>query len=212
MVSAWASRQRLVLGQEAIDAKSNEISAISLLLERIELRGPLFTIDAIGTQTAIAEMIVARGSDYLLALKANRPAHADVAAFFADPPQNLAEDTHETVDCDHGRLGRRRHSVCRETGWLFSDRHYPHELRLFHLAVIAMIESTTECAGKSKPSGAPISHRQSSTPKPLQPPSAPIGTSKTAYTGSSTLSSTTTSHACEPATAHKTWPSLNRSP
>src|SRR3546814_16317969 len=74
MVSAWASRQRLVLGQEAVDAKSNEITAIPLLLERLELTGALVTIDAIGTQAAIAETIVARGGDYLLALKGNRPA------------------------------------------------------------------------------------------------------------------------------------------
>ena len=74
-VSAWASRQRLVLGQEATDAKSNEITAIPLLLERLELKGALVTIDAIGTQSAIAETIVARGADYLLALKgtARRP-------------------------------------------------------------------------------------------------------------------------------------------
>src|SRR5690606_19333617 len=74
MVSAWAARQRLVLGQEATDAKSNEITAIPLLLERLELTGALVTIDAIGTQTGIAQAIVAKGADYLLALKANRPA------------------------------------------------------------------------------------------------------------------------------------------
>ncbi len=54
LVSAWATRQRLVLGQEATDIKSNEITAIPLLLERLELRGALVTIDAMGTQTAIA--------------------------------------------------------------------------------------------------------------------------------------------------------------
>ena len=57
VVSAWASRQRLVLGQEATDAKSNEITAIPLLLERLELKGALVTIDAMGTQTAIADTI-----------------------------------------------------------------------------------------------------------------------------------------------------------
>lgn len=61
IVSAWASRQRLVLGQEATDAKSNEITAIPLLLERLELTGAIVTIDAMGTQTAIAETIVRRG-------------------------------------------------------------------------------------------------------------------------------------------------------
>src|SRR5690554_2705555 len=71
MVSAWATRQRLVLGQEAVDDNSNKIIAIPRLLERLELKGALVTIDAIGTQTAIADKIVAKGGDYLLALKGN---------------------------------------------------------------------------------------------------------------------------------------------
>ena len=92
LVSAWAARQRLVLGQEAVDVKSNEIVAIPLLLERFELKGALVTIDAMGTQTNIAEKIVARGGDYLLALKANRPLlHQDVAAFFDAPPADMLE-------------------------------------------------------------------------------------------------------------------------
>ncbi len=73
LVSAWAARQRLVLGQEAVDEKSKEIVAIPLLLKRLELTGALVTIDAMGTQADIAEKISrARGGDYLLALKANR--------------------------------------------------------------------------------------------------------------------------------------------
>jgi hypothetical protein len=68
LVSAWASRQRLVLGQEAVDKKSNKIVAIPLLLARLELEGALVTIDAIGCQKDIAEAIRARGADYLLAL------------------------------------------------------------------------------------------------------------------------------------------------
>ena len=96
LVSAWAARQRLVLGQEAVDAKSNEIVAIPLLLERLELKGALVTIDAMGTQTDIAEKIVARGGDYLLALKANRPVlHRDVVAFFDDAAADMLEPAHE---------------------------------------------------------------------------------------------------------------------
>ena len=92
LVSAWATRQRLVLGQEAVDEKSNEIIAIPLLLERLELTGALVTIDAMGTQTDIADKIVARGGDYLLALKDNRPVlHRDVDAFFDDPPADMLE-------------------------------------------------------------------------------------------------------------------------
>ena len=149
LVSAWASRQRLVLGQEAVDAKSNEITAIPLLLERLELRGALVTIDAMGTQTAIAEAITRRGGDYLLALKANHPAlHADVADFFANPPAEMIEPVHETVDGDHGRIEERRHIVCHDTGWLFSDRHYPDEPRFPGLAMIAMVETKVEQQGR----------------------------------------------------------------
>src|SRR5580658_2311060 len=113
LVSAWAARQRLVLGQQAVDVKSNEIVAIPLLLERLELTGALVTIDAIGTQTNIAETIVTRGGDYLLALKANRPVlHQDAIDFFDDPPADMIEPPHQTTDGDHGRIEERRHVVC----------------------------------------------------------------------------------------------------
>jgi predicted transposase YbfD/YdcC len=147
LVSAWAGRQRLVLGQEAVATKSNEITAIPMLLERLALRGALVTIDAIGTQTAIAETVRARGGDYLLALKANRPAMlADVAALFADPPSG-ALATHETTDGGHGRIERRRHAVCHDVAWLFSDRRYPDEIAFPGLAMIGMVESRTERHG-----------------------------------------------------------------
>ncbi len=147
-VSAWASRQRLVLGQEAVADKSNEITAIPRLLERLELKGALVTIDAIGTQAPIAETIVARGGDYLLALKANRPAtHDDVVRFFAEPA-DPTRDTHETVDNDHGRLERRRHSVCHDVAWMRSDRRYPNEPHFPHLAMIGLVETQVERADR----------------------------------------------------------------
>jgi len=149
LVSAWAARQRLVLGQEATDVKSNEITAIPLLLERLELTGALVTIDAMGTQTAIAETIVRRGGDYLLALKGNRPAtHADVEAFFGDPPAGMVSAPFETSDGSHGRIEQRRHSVCHDVSWLWSDRRYAGEPRFPHLAMIGMIETRTERGGK----------------------------------------------------------------
>jgi predicted transposase YbfD/YdcC len=149
LLSAWATRQRLVLGQEAVAGKSNEITAIPLLLERLALEGALVTIDAIGTQSAIAETILARGGDYVLALKANRPAtFEDVETFFADPPPG-ALDTFETADGDHGRIEVRRHAVCHEVAWLFSDRRYPGEPAFPGLAMIGMVESETERGGKT---------------------------------------------------------------
>ena len=148
MVSAWAARQRLVLGQEAIADKSNEIRAIPALLERLELKGALVTIDAMGTQTDIAERIVARGGDYRLSLKANWPAlHKDVETFFADPKAEGIEPVHQTTDADHGRIEQRRHAVSSNVDWLLSDRRYSGEPRFPHLAMIAMVESRTERNG-----------------------------------------------------------------
>lgn len=151
LVSAWASRQRLVLGQEAVADKSNEIVAIPLLLKNLALTGALVTIDAIGTQIEIAKTITEGGGDYLLALKANRPALlAEVETFFADPANQADCDLFETVDADHGRLEQRRHRVCRQIDWLQSDRRYPDERQFPGLATIAMVETTTERAGKTE--------------------------------------------------------------
>lgn len=150
MVSAWASRQRLVLGQEAVDEKSNEIVAIPLLLQRLQLRGALVTIDAMGTQARIARTIVEGGGDYLLSLKANRPAlMAEVETFFADPANLSACQAFDTTDADHGRLEQRRHLVCHQLDWLASDRRFPDERPFPHLAAIAMVEATTERGGKT---------------------------------------------------------------
>ena len=149
MVSAWATRQRLVLGQEATAAKSNEITAIPILLERLELTGALVTIDAMGTQTAIADVIVAKGGDYLLALKPNWPAtFAEIERLFADPPPNMLQTPVETIDNDHGRLESRHHTVCHSVDWLFSDRRYPGEPRFPKLAMIGMVQTRVERAGK----------------------------------------------------------------
>src|SRR3954454_10951970 len=70
LVSAWASEQGLVLGQRCVDGKSNEITAIPALLDQLALENSIVTLDAMGCQTAIAEQILARGGDYVLALKA----------------------------------------------------------------------------------------------------------------------------------------------
>jgi predicted transposase YbfD/YdcC len=148
LVSAWAARQRLVLGQQAIDAKSNEITAIPLLLERLALKGALVTIDAMGTQTEIARIIVDKGGDYCLALKENRPVlHGDVERFFADPPPG-AVVAFKTTDGDHGRLEERTHRVCHDVAWLFSERRYAGEPAFPGLAMIGMVESRTERGGK----------------------------------------------------------------
>ena len=149
LVSAWASRQRLVLGQQATAEKSNEITAIPLLIERLVLKGSIVTIDAMGTQTEIAQAIIDKDADYCLALKENRPAlHGEVEKFFADPDAPGVV-RHQTVDGDHGRLEIRRHAVCGDIAWLFSDRSHPGEFKFPGLAMIGMVENEIERDGKT---------------------------------------------------------------
>jgi predicted transposase YbfD/YdcC len=148
LVSAWATRQRLVLGQQATVSKSNEITAIPLLLERLELTGALVTIDAMGCQRAIAEAIRGRGADYLLALKDNWPTLAEEVRLFFDRAPAGTLDTHETVDGDHGRIETRRHAVSHEVNWLTGNRRFPGEPRFPGLAAIAMVEAEVERGGK----------------------------------------------------------------
>jgi predicted transposase YbfD/YdcC len=116
LVSAWATQRGLVLGQEATRAKSNEITAIPLLLRLLALEGCVVTIDAMGCQTAIAAQIRAQQADYVLALKDNHPKlHAAVGAAFADARAAAPGDwtpaeqaVARTVGKDHGRVERRR--------------------------------------------------------------------------------------------------------
>ncbi len=148
VVSAWAARQRLVLGQQATDAKSNEITAIPLLLARLQLTGALVTIDAMGAQTKIAQTILSRGADYLLALKDNQRSIADEVALFFDAPQQRALRPFETVDADHGRIETRRHWVSHDVAWLNGDRCAPGEPRFPGLNAIAMVEASIERNGQ----------------------------------------------------------------
>ena len=91
-------------GQQATDAESNGITAMPPPLERPALTGAPVTIDAIGRQTRIAEAILGRGADHLLAVKANRPApHGEIVPYFADAPA-ADLDTYATTDGDHGRI------------------------------------------------------------------------------------------------------------
>lgn len=148
LVSAWACRQRLVLGQEAVAGKGNEITAIPLLLERLELTGALVTIDAIGCQRAIAEAIRAKGADYLLALKDNWPTLAEEVRLFFKREPATAFDTHETTDGDHGRIEVRRHRSSHAVAWLATDRRFPGEPRFPALAAIGMVEAQVERDGR----------------------------------------------------------------
>jgi predicted transposase YbfD/YdcC len=110
LVSAWASAQGLTLGQVAVDAQSNEITAIPQLLELLDVRDKVVTIDAAGTQTDIAAQIVAGGGDYVLAVKDNQPTlHAEVCQAFETALESdaLQLRQHSTEEVGHGRHERR---------------------------------------------------------------------------------------------------------
>jgi predicted transposase YbfD/YdcC len=109
MVSAWANTNCLVLGQRLVDEKSNEITAIPKLLDALELSGTVVTIDAMGCQQAIAEKIIAKKADYILAVKENQ---GHLLEEIKDSFQMLAADAvEEEIDYGHGRVEQRRCSV-----------------------------------------------------------------------------------------------------
>jgi predicted transposase YbfD/YdcC len=123
MVSAWATAAHLVLGQVAVEQKSNEITAIPTLLQLLELSGCVVTIDAMGTQKEIAKTIRDQEADYVLALKGNQGTlHEDVALLFewADAQQyrDVVHRTYETHNTGHGREERRRTTVTNDITWL----------------------------------------------------------------------------------------------
>src|SRR6266849_1833289 len=109
MVSAWAVENRLVLAQLATEEKSNEITAIPVLLRQLALAGCIVTIDAMGTQTKIADQIVEQRGDYALALKENQGTmYEEVAETFAlalkDQFAQIQHESHRTVEKGHGRM------------------------------------------------------------------------------------------------------------
>ena len=113
MISAWASQNRLVLGQVKVDDKSNEITAIPELLRLLTINGCIVTIDAMGCQTDIASQIISQDADYVLALKDNQKhLHQEVQRLFtdalADPTTTIPYEFDQTVDKDHGRIEIRR--------------------------------------------------------------------------------------------------------
>jgi predicted transposase YbfD/YdcC len=148
LVSAFATTSRLVLGQEAVDEKSNEITAIPALLERIDLEGALVSIDAMGCNANVAQSILDAEADYLLAVKDNQPTlHADIKSYFDTAPCGEVERC-ETVGKEHGRLEIRTHTVSHNVDWIASERSYPGAPHFPKLAIIATVESRIERGDK----------------------------------------------------------------
>ena len=148
LVSAFATNSRLVLGQEEVDEKSNEITAIPALVERIDLAGALVSIDAMGCNATIARSILDAEADYLLAVKDNQPTlHTEIKSYFDKAPSSEVE-RFETLGKDHGRIELRTHTVSHVVGWTNAQRSYPGVPRFPNLATIGMVESRIERGGK----------------------------------------------------------------
>ena len=149
MVSAFAARQRLVLGQVKVADKANEIVAIPKLLDMLAIKGAVVTIDAMGCQRAIAQKIVNRQADYILALKGNQGTlRDDVDLFVAEQKARDYKDTTisrtETVDGDHGRIETRAITVIHDADWLQERHAWPG------LKSVIMVESTRELSDNTE--------------------------------------------------------------
>ena len=147
MVSAWATANRVVLGQVKTSEKSNEITTIPELLKLLEIKGCIITIDAMGCQKAIAEQIIAKGGDYIFGLKGNHSnLYEDVKLFFEDALEEEFKDTphsyHEDIDAGHGRIETRRVWSVSDLDWLEGKEKWKG------LNVIGMVESTREIEDK----------------------------------------------------------------
>jgi predicted transposase YbfD/YdcC len=144
VVSAWAASNRLILGQIATEEKSNEITAIPQLLEMLELKGCIVTIDAMGTQAKIAEKIIDKGADYILPVKKNQETlYNDINLFFQTQGDELAENF-TTIEKSHGRLEERTCVVCKDISWLDPENKWKN------LAGIGMITSIRQKIGSGK--------------------------------------------------------------
>jgi predicted transposase YbfD/YdcC len=148
MVSAWSTANGLVLAQQATEAKSNEITAIPKVLQMLELKGCIVTIDAMGCQKAIAEQIVECGGEYVLALKGNQSKLAEAveemfinadASDYAGWPM----DFHETTERGHGRVESRRYWT------LTAVEKLPQAGEWVELNTIGMVQCERQVDGKT---------------------------------------------------------------
>jgi predicted transposase YbfD/YdcC len=129
LVSAWSSRQKLVLGARAVDEKSNEITAIPELLDLLAIKGAIVTIDAMGCQKKIAEKIIAKGADYVFGLKGNQATlRTDVEDLFTEQMacnfKDVAVSRGIGTDAGHGRIETREVFAVGDIAWLRQNHEW----------------------------------------------------------------------------------------
>ena len=148
LVSAWATEQGLVLGQQCVEEKSNELTAIPLLLHSLHLENTLVTLDAMGCQTKIAQHILDQKADYLLVLKANHRHHYNhVKEHFLDgssPYPSSKRLVYDAFDEGHGRVVRRRVFASQDASLLENLSSWPQ------LKMVLALESIRSVTGQCK--------------------------------------------------------------
>jgi predicted transposase YbfD/YdcC len=148
LVSALAAGVGVVLGQQATSEKSNEITAIPLLLQTLAIKGAIVTIDAAGTHTPIAQVAQDQGADYVLAVKDNQPLLADsIREFFATGQAHdwahVCHDYYETTEKDHGRIEVRRYYAFGQLDCLSKPEQWPG------LKMFGVVQSERTIKGKT---------------------------------------------------------------
>ena len=129
MISAWICEDRISIAQVKTNEKSNEITKIPELLSTLDVRGSVVTIDAMGTQTAIAKKIVEEEADYVLGLKQNQPTlYRDVKEYFdwarTEPSEKNKLSVKDDTDSEHGRITHRHVEVSNDVSWLEGREHW----------------------------------------------------------------------------------------
>ena len=150
LVTAWCVEENLVLAQRAVDQKSNEITAIPEVLKVLDLKDATVTMDAMGTQTQIAEQIVRAGGDYVLAVKDNHPTLANSVRKHLDEMilekfEGMEHVYHETTDAGHGRIDTRKVWATGEIKWLGRRGEWKN------LSSVIVVESIRRENAKEKP-------------------------------------------------------------
>lgn len=144
IITAYASQAKLVLAQNDVKHKTNEISSLPKLLALIDIGGSVITADAIYCQKDISKHIIKQGADYILALKQNhKTLYEDVSLWLHEQYQQQQLDIHETIDKNHGRIETRRYTLSTDIAWLEQLNEW------YQLKSVVMVESIRQIQDKT---------------------------------------------------------------
>jgi len=140
MVSAWSNANNMVLAQQKVNEKSNEITAIPALLDLLDIKGCLVTIDAMGCQQDIAKKIIRKEADYILAVKNNQEHLYDDMQEAFEQDKNIVSNVQ--VHADHGRIEKRTCSIITATDWICKQQNWTNLHTLIKIESERTIKAT----------------------------------------------------------------------